>query len=52
MQDNMEDQLREEQTNNIGATKEHLVLENRNFEEDTQQHVAGEKLKEELEIMW
>jgi hypothetical protein len=51
MQDNMEDQLREEQTNNIGATKEHLVLENRNLE-DTQQNVAGEKLKEELEIMW
>jgi hypothetical protein len=52
MQDNMEDQLREEQTNNVGATEEHLLLENRNLGEDTQQHVAREKLKEELEIMW
>jgi hypothetical protein len=51
MQDNRDDQLREEQTNNVGATKEHLLLENRNFEEDTPQHVAGEKLKEKLEIM-
>jgi hypothetical protein len=50
MQDNTEDQLREEQTNNVGATEEHLLLENRNLEEDTQQYVAGEKLKEELEI--
>jgi hypothetical protein len=45
-------QLREEQTNNVGATEEHLLLENRNLGEDTQQHVVGEKLKEELEIMW
>jgi hypothetical protein len=52
MQDNTEDQLREEQTNNVGATEEHLLLKNRNLGEDTQQHVAGEKLKEELEIMW
>jgi hypothetical protein len=52
MRDNTEDQLREEQTNNVGATEEHLLLENRNLGEDTQQHVAGEKLKEELEIMW
>jgi hypothetical protein len=52
MQDNTEDQLREEQTSNTVATEEHLLLENRNLEEDTQQHVAGEKLKEELEIMW
>jgi hypothetical protein len=51
MQDNREEQLREEQTNNVGATEEHLLLENINFEEDTQQPVAGEKLKEELEIM-
>jgi hypothetical protein len=52
MQDNTEDQLRQEQTNNVGATEEHLLLENRNLGEDTQQHVAGEKLKGELEIMW
>jgi hypothetical protein len=52
MQDNMEDQLREEQTNNVGATEEHLLLEDRNLGEETQQHVAREKLKEELEIMW
>jgi hypothetical protein len=51
-QDNMEDQIREEQTNNVGATEEHRLTENRNLGEDTQQHVAGEKLKEELEIMW
>jgi hypothetical protein len=52
IQDNTEDQLREEQTNNAGVTEEHLLLQNRNLGEDTQQHVAGEKLKEELEIMW
>jgi hypothetical protein len=52
LQDNAEDQLREEQTNNAGATEEHLLLKNRNLGEDTQQHVGGEKLKEELEIMW
>jgi hypothetical protein len=52
MQDNTEDQLRDEQTNNVGATEEHLLLENRNLGEYTQQHVAREKLKEELEIMW
>jgi hypothetical protein len=52
MQDNTEDQLREEQTNNAGATEEHLLLQNRNLGQDAQQHVAGEKLKEELEIMW
>jgi hypothetical protein len=40
MQDNTEDQLREEQTNNVGATEEHLLLENR------------KELKEELKIMW
>jgi hypothetical protein len=40
MQDNTEDQLREEQTNNVGATEEHLLLENRNLGEDTQQYVA------------
>jgi hypothetical protein len=48
MQDNTEDQLREEQRNNAGVTEEHLLLKNRNLGEDTQQHVAGEKLKEEL----
>jgi hypothetical protein len=52
MQDNTKDQLREEGTNNVVVTEEHLLLENRNLGEDTQQHVAGEKLKEELEIMW
>jgi hypothetical protein len=52
MQDSTEDQLREEQTNNVGATEEHLLTENRKLGEDTQQHVAGERLKEELEIMW
>jgi hypothetical protein len=52
MQDNTEDQLREEQTNNAGATENHLILKNRNLGGDTQQHVAGEKLKEDLEIMW
>jgi hypothetical protein len=52
MQDNKEDQLKEKQTNNIGATEEHLLLENRNSGEDTQQHAEGEKLKEEIEIMW
>jgi hypothetical protein len=51
MQDNTEDQLREEQTNNVHTTEEHLLLQNRNLGEDTQQHVAGEKLKEETE-MW
>jgi hypothetical protein len=29
-----------------------IIIQNRNLGEDTQQHVAGEKLKEELEIMW
>jgi hypothetical protein len=52
MQDNTEDQLREQKANNAGATEEHLLLKNRNLGENTQQHVAGEKLKEELEIMW
>jgi hypothetical protein len=52
MQENTEDQLREEQTNNADATEEHLPLQNRNLGQDTQQHVAREKLKEELEIMW
>jgi hypothetical protein len=52
MQDNKEDQLKEKQTNNKGATEEHLLLENRNLGEDTQQHADGEKLKEELKIMW
>jgi hypothetical protein len=52
MQDNMEGQLREEQTNIIGATEEHLLLENTKLGEGTQQHVAGEKLKEELDVMW
>jgi hypothetical protein len=46
MQDNTEDQLRDEKTNNVGATEERLLLENRNLGEYTQQHVAGEKLKE------
>jgi hypothetical protein len=36
MQDNTEDQLREEQPNNAGATEEHLLLRNRNLGEDTQ----------------
>jgi hypothetical protein len=45
MQDNTEDQLRDEQTNSIGAAEEHLLLENRNLGEDTQQHVAREKLQ-------
>jgi hypothetical protein len=35
MQDNTEDQLRKEQTNNVGTTEEHLLLENRNLREDT-----------------
>jgi hypothetical protein len=44
--------IREEQTNNADATEEYLLLQNRNLGEVTQQHVAGENLKEELEILW
>jgi hypothetical protein len=47
----MEDQLREELTNTVG-TNEHLLVENQNLGEDPQQHVAGERVKDALEIMW
>jgi hypothetical protein len=48
----MEDQLRGERTNTVGTNEEHLLLENQNLGEDPQQHVAGERVKDALEVMW
>jgi hypothetical protein len=51
MQDNTKDHVREEGNNNhVGTNEEHL--ENKSLGEDVEQHIARDKLKEELQIMW
>jgi hypothetical protein len=46
MQDNIEDHKIEETKNSVGTRKEHT--ENKNSGEDLEQHLAKDKLKEEL----
>jgi hypothetical protein len=50
-QDNTENNITEEENNrNLGTNEEHL--ENKDLREDTEQNIARDKLREELQIMW
>jgi hypothetical protein len=40
----------EEENNDTGISEEHA--ENKNLRKDAEQHTVGDKLKEELQIVW